>query len=105
MARPTRYRYKAEIIQIKRADKFKARVDLGFHSYRVLDLKLAGVNCKEATDSPESIEFVKGLVAGRQIDLQTIREMKGVWLCSIWIDGYHLNSNLLKHGHGLEFQL
>ena len=102
MARPTRYRYKAEILKIKRADKFTARVDLGFNIHMVMDLKLAGVNCKD--DCPKSMEFVKDMVEGKTIDIQTIRLMKGVWLCSIWVDGYHLNSNLLKKGFGTEFQ-
>lgn len=101
MGRPTRYRYKAEILKIKRADKFKAIVDLGFNTFKVMDLKLAGVNCKD--DCPKSLKFVKDLIDGKTIDIQTIRDMKGVWLCSIWVDGYHLNSNLLKKGLGVEF--
>jgi len=102
MARPSRYRYKAEIISIKRADKFTARVDLGFHISIILDLKLAGVNCKDGDE--KSIDWVKEKIKGKQIDIHTLREIKGVWLCSLWIEGYHLNSNLLKSGHGTEFQ-
>jgi hypothetical protein len=103
MARPSRYRYKAEILDIKRADKFKVRADLGFNTYKVLDLKLAGVNCKDG--DTKALEFVREKVAGKQIDIHTLRDIKGVWLCSLWVEGYHLNSNLLKSGYGTEFQI
>jgi hypothetical protein len=102
VARPIRYRYKAEILEIHRADLYRVSMDLGFHTYRMGIIKLAGVVCPTADDSPESIKYAKDnlLVDDPLVEVQTFRQMKNVWLATIWLNGSSFNSQLLETPYG-----
>lgn len=104
MGRPVRYRYRADLLNITRADLYKVRLDLGFHTYKVLEVKLAGVVCPDAKEAPDSIKFVESYIAGKHIEVQTFRQVKGVWLGTLWVNGASFNSELLKSPHGREFR-
>ena len=106
MARPVKYRFRAEILQILQADLFKVRLDLGFHCYKVLNIKLAGVVSIDPKDSPQSLAFAESKLLGQagNIEVQTFRQLKDVWLSTLWVNNVSYNTELLKSPYGREFK-
>ena len=106
MARPVKYRYRAQIIKIINGDLFKMRVDLGMSIFLETKVKLAGVNClpRDTAGGSVACQYVEGLFANKDfVDIQTLRKVKDSWLTTVWIEGLHLNSHLLEKKLGSEF--
>lgn len=103
------YEYRAAVRRVVDADTVEVMVDLGFSTYRVETLRLAGVDAPERF-TPEGIRatgYVQGLLpVGRDVVVQTVKggnEKYGRYLANIVIDSQSLSALLLKNGHAVPY--
>jgi len=113
------YLWSPERVLIKRVidgDTIEVELDLGFHIYCTKTLRLAKINCPERKDKEaweKSKEFVDTKIfekkteldgrsfifEQRQVKIITYKAGKfGRYLADIWVEGVHLNKELLEKG-------
>lgn len=114
------YLWSPERVTIQRVidgDTIEVQLDLGFHTYTTKTLRLAKINCPEKRDR-EAWEKAKEYVINSVYEVvtnpdsrsyeYTQREVKiityktgkfGRYLADIWVDGVHLNKELLEKGY------
>lgn len=107
------YNYKCKLIRVVDGDTIHADVDLGFHTWRKVNLRLADINTPEIrTLDPEEKE--RGLKAAHHLELKLLEEnpdgvfyiiSKGVdsfgrSIATIFTEkGDNINTYLLEEGH------
>ena len=97
MARSNQYRYKAKVVKVLKWNIFEVEIDLGFKVSIRLVLKLAGLETDPFVyNEQELFDFMRNFLEGEKVKIQTLREIKGLWLTTLWKEEVHVNSYLLK---------
>ena len=88
-ADPRLWHYRAKVSKVLRGDSLIALIDLGFCSFRVERLQLAGVEAPvDRALADKARRRLVELVEGREVLIRTERTAKlGRWLATIDLDG------------------
>ena len=105
----SKYLYLGEVLRVIDGDTFNIRVDVGFHTFRLENIRLMGVNTPEirGKERPEGLkvkEYVKQLIEGKKVLIETFKKGKyGRYVCEIYLGGKDdkqpLSENLLQKGY------
>lgn len=104
------YIYPAVITRWVDGDTVWMDVDLGFRFHAVLDFRLMGVNTPERGKPlyPESVAFVnKVATPGTPVIIQSYKapDKYGRWLVDIWVNGLHINAELVQGGLAVPYMV
>ena len=100
------YTYKAKVLSVYDGDTLTAECDLGFSIKLKVKVRLAGINAPEVmgqqrTDGLKTRDFLRSLVDGKNIILQTTKDKKGKYgryIGKIWLDNLCVNDLLVSKG-------
>lgn len=101
------YTYNAEVISVYDGDTIRVNIDLGFgiqnfgEAGKGLSLRLYGIDAPEVRGSQkesgkETRDFLRSLILGKKVTLQTIKDTKGKYgryLAIIYIDELQTSVN------------
>lgn len=109
------YTYNSELIRVIDGDTVEAMVDLGFHTWHKVTIRLYGINTPE-TRTKDLEEKARGLsakdrliellefAAGGKFTLESHGLGKyGRSLGTIWVGQVNINKTLLDEGHATEY--
>lgn len=104
------YIYRATITRWVDGDTVWMDVDLGFRFHAVLDFRLTGINTPERgkPNWAESIAMVNRLATpGTPVIIQSRKDPDkyGRWLADIWVNGIHINAELVKGGLAVPYMV
>lgn len=108
------YQYKAKLDRVVDGDTVHALIDLGFHTWRKVDIRLNGIDAPETRTRDEE-EKVRGLAAKqRLIDILEANgnefelishsiDKYGRTLGTILIAEKNINQQLVQEGHAVKY--
>lgn len=101
------YTYRGSVVDVYDGDTITVMVDLGFHTYRLEKLRIADIDAPEVRglERPEGLEsrdYLRDLILGKEVDIQTIKDKKGKYGRYIAVvttqDGRDVASEMCKAG-------
>ena len=69
---------------------------------RLYGIDAPEVRGNEREEGLKSRDFLRGLLLGQHVVIQTYKDKKGKygrWLCKVWFDGVDVNDLLVKKGY------
>lgn len=108
------YTYKAELIKVIDGDTIDVRVDLGFKTFKLIRVRLLGINAPESRTRDKE-EKVLGLASKERLkeilesnNNQFVLQSHGLGkfgrcLGELYINDLNVNQQLVKEGHAVEY--
>jgi micrococcal nuclease len=108
------YTYKAELIKVVDGDTIDVRVDLGFKTFKLIRVRLLGINAPESRTRDKE-EKVLGLASKERLkeilesnNNQFVLQSHGLGkfgrcLGELYINDLNVNQQLVKEGHAVEY--
>jgi micrococcal nuclease len=109
------YFYRAEVVSVYDGDTCRVNIDMGFNTeLKNEKIRLSGINAPELKGSEreaglKSRDFLRGLILGKQIYLETEKDRKGKYgryLGTIWLKNdagvyENINEKLVENGFAI----
>jgi len=101
------YEYTGTLVRVVDGDTCDMTLDVGFHLKATLRLRLLGINTPEKNDpnpvlrakALEALAFLRLRLDGRTCIVKTSKaDSFGRYLADIYVDGEHVNAELLAKG-------
>lgn len=100
------YYYNAKVLEVYDGDTITTEIDLGFSIKMKVKIRLANIDTPEVKGSEKSEgikvrEYLREMILGRNIVLETIKDSKSKYgriLGIIHLDGLNINQHLINEG-------
>lgn len=107
------YTYNANVLSIYDGDTITVKIDLGFHIFTEIKLRLWGINAPELKgDSHEAgaaaRDYLAGLLKTQSITVETYKDRQekyGRWLAIVYVDGKNINDEMVNSGHAVKYMV
>lgn len=106
------YHYKARLVRVIDGDTIEVDVDLGFHIWCRLTLRLAGINAPEKRGETKdagmaSSMHLASLLGSGELEIIThkTKEKYGRFLADVFVNGVDVNFQMVADGQAVTYEL